>query len=548
MTPRADGPDEWHRLSPGMMAVRPVELAPQILPTLIGIFFAAQAAPLIALGIAIVLAPLVTVVPWLTTTYQVTGEHVRVRRGVINRKVATARRDRIRSVETTASLVHRVLSLEKVTIGTGSDKESSNVVLTAVGKQYATGLRDYLMPTGTPAVTQDAGVHDAGAGTTGADAAGTTQPTHATEVLARFGPRWLRYSPFSILGMAAAAAIFGFGAQFADEFDLYSLIADAGAGLWDRAGDVPVAVIVAAGVVAIVIAGGVLSVIAYILSYWGFTLSRHDDGTLRIRRGLLTTTSTTLDENRIRGVHLHEPLLMRPLHGARLHAVATGAQKHPLLLPPAPIDVVDHVGVAVSGEGAGLHGPVNAHPPAARRRRFTRAVLGALLVSVVPILGWALGWPSLAATLSCVVVLVAGGAALAELRYRNLGHRLTSRTLVIGAPTTARHRNLLHRDGIIGWSVRSSWFQRRQGLVTLVAASAAGLEAYGVVDIDGADATGLAAEISPALIGPFLGRRYILPETPASSGSGPAETTRPYTLSHGCPRPDQKRQSDSAPR
>ena len=77
---------------------------------------------------------------------------------------------------------------------------------------------------------------------------------------------------------------------------------------------------------------------------------------------------------------------------------------------------------------------------------------------------------------------------------------------MIGAPTTARHRNLLHRDGIVGWSVRSTWFQRRQGLVTLVAASAAGLEAYGVVDIDGTDASALAAEISPALIEPFLNR------------------------------------------
>ena len=35
---------------------------------------------------------------WLATTYQVTDQHVRVRSGVIRRKAATARRDRIRSV------------------------------------------------------------------------------------------------------------------------------------------------------------------------------------------------------------------------------------------------------------------------------------------------------------------------------------------------------------------------------------------------------------------------------------------------------------------
>ena len=55
--PRVDGPDTWHRLSPGMMVVRPIELAPQLLPGLVGIVFAAQAAPVIALVVAIVLGP-----------------------------------------------------------------------------------------------------------------------------------------------------------------------------------------------------------------------------------------------------------------------------------------------------------------------------------------------------------------------------------------------------------------------------------------------------------------------------------------------------------
>ena len=44
-----------------------------------------------------------------------------------------------------------MLGLETVTIRTGADASSSAVVLYCVRKQYAIALRDYLMPTGTPA-------------------------------------------------------------------------------------------------------------------------------------------------------------------------------------------------------------------------------------------------------------------------------------------------------------------------------------------------------------------------------------------------------------
>ena len=107
-----DGPDDWHRLSPWMMAVKPVELLPSLIPVVIALVFAGSGAPLFTLIATAVMVPFVTVVPWLTTRYQVTDEHVRVRSGLVTRKVATARRDRIRSVDLTASPVHRVLKLQ----------------------------------------------------------------------------------------------------------------------------------------------------------------------------------------------------------------------------------------------------------------------------------------------------------------------------------------------------------------------------------------------------------------------------------------------------
>ena len=55
----------------------------------------------------------------------------------------------------------------------------------------------------------------------------------------------------------------------------------------------------------------VFSTLGYVLAFWSFRLSRTDSGTLHLSRGLLTTRATTIEERRLRGVELSEPLLLR---------------------------------------------------------------------------------------------------------------------------------------------------------------------------------------------------------------------------------------------
>ena len=68
---------------------------------------------------------------------------------------------------------------------------------------------------------------------------------------------------------------------------------------------------------------------------------------------------------------------------------------------------------------------------------------------------------------------------------------------------------LLSTDGIIGWRIHQSWFQCRQGLVSLAATTAAGHQHYVAHDIPAAAALDLATSAT-ALLGPF--------RTPAGSG------------------------------
>lgn len=500
-----DGPDDWHRLSPWMMAVRPIEQLPQLIPVIIAIVFAGRGAPDISIILALIVIPLVTIVPWLVTRYQVTDDHVRVRSGLFTRKVATARRDRIRSVDLTASLPHRVLGLRKVRIGTGGDKESSVVELNAITASEADALHGNLMATV---------VRNAPTGTvTSVDAPGVG--VASPEELSRLQWSWLRFAPFSLTGFAAAAAVAGLSAQIANEAGLFRQGATAAEHVYDRIRDIPLPTVIAVAVVAVIVVGVVLSVGGYVLSYWNFRLIRHpEDGTLRIGRGLLTTTATSLDENRIRGVHFHEPVLMRPLGGARLNAIATGSSKQPLLLPPAPLAEALRVGRLVAHDGDELTIALHHHGRAALIRRLTRGFWGGLvvaLIGVVAVIG-PLTWPWLIAAAAAGIV----STALGVVRFRNLGTRVTDRSVIIAPPRVARHRHVVHRDGVVGWASSASFFQRRRGVETAILATAAGAEAYAAIDLEPAAAATLMATVSPDLVAPFIAR-----------SSPPTNVTRP---------------------
>lgn len=102
------------------------------------------------------------------------------------------------------------------------------------------------------------------------------------------------------------------------------------------------------------------------------------------------------------------------------------------------------------------------------------------------------------------VLLLAAGAALARDRSRSLGHALVDGHLVLRSGSVVRHRVVLETDAVIGWKFRSSYFQRRVGLTTLVATTAGGGQAYAALDIPGDLAVDVAAAAHPGLLQPFL--------------------------------------------
>jgi putative membrane protein len=220
---------------------------------------------------------------------------------------------------------------------------------------------------------------------------------------------------------------------------------------------------------------------------------------------LFTTRETSLDDARVSGVSIGEPLSLRLAHGARLSAIVTGLDKKQqgssVLVPPAPRTEVDRVAAEVLGLRAPVYGDLVPHDVRARRRRWTRAMLPAGVVALLALVAsYAVsGWWVLVALLALAV-----GAGLAHDRWRALGHALVDGHLVARSGSIDRRREALHTPSVIGWNLRATFFQRRAGLTDLVATTAGGRQRVRVLDLDDRAAVDLATTATPGLLDQFL--------------------------------------------
>ncbi|HEY1117342.1 MAG TPA: PH domain-containing protein, partial [Acidimicrobiales bacterium] len=106
--------------------------------------------------------------------------------------------------------------------------------------------------------------------------------------------------------------------------------------------------------------------------------------------------------------------------------------------------------------------------------------------------------------LAVAVLVLPAALALAADRVRGLGHALVGGYVVVRSGSLNRRREALETDGVIGWNLRATWFQRRAGLATLVATTAGGRQSVTAIDVPDDVATALAHTAHPELLAPFL--------------------------------------------
>lgn len=599
----------WRRLDRRMLLLHPVREVVRYIPVLVVALIAGSRSdnPGWSLAALVVIVGL-AVTRWFTTTYRIGPETVQLRRGLLQRKTLTVPRSRIRSVDVHADLMHRLLGLVVLAIGTGQRmSKEERFHLDGVDARQVPELRALLLrEVESPA----------GEGNTAGESV-RVQQAGGTEI-GEWQPGWVRYAPLSLKGLAVIGPLVGLGFKFGIAGVLFNSQV---VGRIGSRGALFIAGFVAVLLVALVVVVTLADCLRYLTTYFGLQVL--DDGTtLQLRHGLFTTRQTTLDLARLRGATLKEPLLLRLAGGAELEAIMTGTSARQKILPQAPRSAVHrtlarllasrpqlsmpdlerpsaaigleqspataHSGAAPSIGGAvpggsgerpadrapsepasgtadfgdpgssvggdptagqvrrlineapsgidAVYGvsdsvgaatvfghaaeaasvmdaaaqavvPLIRHGARAHRRRFTRALNPLLVIAVVMIVidlavvaipAWA--WVALAA----VGVLA---AALAQDRYQGLGHAVIPGDaqgptwLITRHGSLDRDRDCLEAPGIIGWTVRQTFFQRRAGLATLVAATAAGKKRYEVINVPLDRAWELIDEVTPGHIG-----------------------------------------------
>ncbi|WP_256107889.1 PH domain-containing protein, partial [Streptomyces sp. ODS05-4] len=239
---------------------------------------------------------------WTRTRYRVGPERAELHTGLLLLRRRSLARERIRTVDLTAPPLLRVFGLVKVRIGTGehSDGGESTLRLHPVSRAEGERLRRLLLdrpaPPGGPRAGRDG-------------------------ELARLDPRWARYAPLSFVTPLLAVGAAGGPLQASEWFGAQGALIDWVGDRFQGAGAARAVLVVAA---LALLAGAVGSIGVWAELWWAYRLVREPGGTLRVRRGLLTTRSLTIEERRLRGVDLVEPLGARIGGAARIDAVATG--------------------------------------------------------------------------------------------------------------------------------------------------------------------------------------------------------------------------------
>jgi putative membrane protein len=514
-----------------------------------------------------------------TTRWRLTRERLELRSGITVRQHRSLPLDRVRSVNLRADPVARLFGLTVVKVGTGEHAaEGTELVLDPLTRHEAESLRRTLL-------RQD------------------ERPASGDGPLAELRWSWIRYAPLSLWSFTGAALVLGALYKALDSFGAKRLATEAAGGLWAWVTARPLVAVPL--ILAVNLAVGALGAVLLFAESWGRYRLEREPGRLRLHRGLLTTRSLTLEERRLRGVEISEPLLLRLGGGARVKTIATGlgkADEHETedaaaLTPPLPralawslatkiatlptlttappptapqADALGRTGMpaatgpvghaprhaaltdapspatGVSSHGAperrnetgrhsgtGRHsaagrdasvdaaverrgadagglgvGALVPHPVAARRRRIVRALVTvAVLAAAAGLASWLLPWQwSRAAVWAIPALALPFGMWLAVESAGSLGHALGRRHLVTRQGAVVRSTIALDRRGVSGWTITESYFQRRHGLLTVSAATAAGKGHYDVVDVDRGDGLELAARAVPGLLEPFLVR------------------------------------------
>ena len=428
---------------------------------------------LLAVIVVATLAALWGFLSWRATTYVVTDNSFRLKRGVFQKSERTIPLDHVQSVDTVQGVIQRAFGVFEVRIeSAGGGAGEPDASLSALDRAAAQSLRREIEGSQRQRVEESEG------------------PT----VLRRLSTGDLLIAGATSGQIGVAFSLLAVGSQFFDDFlsdDFVRRLIDTLAPNWLMLLliFVPVGLLLA----------WFLAIAGTVLAYADFTLSREGDF-LYIKRGLLERREATIPLSRIQAIRVTEGVLRQPFGLAAVRVESAGygenAGVSTMLFPLLPHDEVQEFLAAATPEFA-VNPALQKLPRRALRRYIFRAVVGYLLLALVAAVGWLVVFGSFLGLLA--FILVPPSALYGWLSYRDSGWAFEEDRLVVRYRGPGRKTAIAPRRRLQSREVARSPFQRRVRLATFLAevASGSGGFALRVTDLDTVAAETLAGNLGP---------------------------------------------------
>lgn len=520
-------PSEGRRLHPFTVLSRALGIARQLLlPAVLGGVTAGGGVERTLTWIALILAvpsALVAVAQWLAFRFRLEGDELIIDSGVLSRRRRVIPLARIQNVDLEQSALERLLGMAQLRLETASGGRETEASLEVLPVAEARELREELLLRRTPGhrprppadgaadragYTNDVGFPADAGSIPGRSAVPPPGPPDRATAGEAAPPRVLLRLSTTDLAIAGAtsneAGLIAAGLatmiQVADDLGGLDRIDRWFEAVFRQGMEVGVAGAVAAvGILALffIVAGWLVSIVATIVRYHGFTLTR-DGGDLRREYGLLTRHHSTVPLERVQAVRIEETLLRRPLRLAALKVESAGAGPQQrrqgagggaeVFVPIARQRDVGRLLREVF-EDARFEGiALNPVAPVSRRRGFARLAMPTVLAAAALAAFESTAWLWL-------LLLLAPAALYAHAQYRARAWAHPAGFALARAGVFTRLTWVVPVRKVQTLHTRETPFQRRLGLATLLIDTAAGGRVARIVDLERGTALGLLADL-----------------------------------------------------
>ncbi|HVL98240.1 MAG TPA: PH domain-containing protein, partial [Egibacteraceae bacterium] len=490
---------------PGVAPGGAVAAGRRLHPAVMGLWPLGQVGPILLLLLAGPLAPVVaitlllasaaaSVVRYLRFSWKVADGALVIEQGLLQRQRRVIPLERVQSVDLVRKVRHRLLGVVEVRVeAVGGDSTEGR--LDALSVADGQRLRDMLLRERDRAAGQPVD----------APAAATAHAGAPARPLARLGPDRLVVAGLTGGRVGVAAALLGFAQQiFGERVD--ELLQRAPALLGAR------------GIVAVVlitlVGAFVLSIVATVVAYWNFTLTR-EGSNLRIHRGLLEQRSDTLPLRRVQAVRVEENIVRRLLGLAAVKVDVAGrsggeGRDTGTLLPLGRRSEAFALVARVLDTESLARVELAGMPLRARNRRVVRALVPVAVLTVAAFVAFhAVGL--LALLLAVPAVAVALGS------YRALGHAQLDDFVVARSGLLVRRTAFVPTARLQSLALTANPVQRWRRLATLdlqIARSPGVWSGPQLIDLDAGTGHDLLGELAAIVVSGRAG----LP--PALTGRG----------------------------